>query len=78
MSNKTQFELRFEIFKQAMQLKEVEYFKHRENVLAQFEWDKEVAEGPDIGYDPQWPEFPSFSEVEELAHKINDFVSNTK
>ena len=78
MSNKTPFELRFEIFKQAMQLKESEYYQSRDNVMMQYEWDREAAGGFEVGYDPKMPEFPTFSEIRELASKINDFVSNTK
>ena len=76
MSSKTPFELRFDIFKQAMQLKESEFYQHRDNIMVQYEWDKES--GEPIMYDPKLPKFPTFSEIEELAHKINHFVSNTK
>ena len=80
MSNKTPFELRFEIFKQAMQLKESEYYQSRDNVMVQYEWDREYARETrgQVEYDPRLPEFPSFDEIQDLAHKINHFVSNTK
>ena len=80
MSSKTPFELRFDIFKQAMQLKESEFYQHRDNVTVQYEWDREYAKesGTTVDYDPKLPKFPTFSEIEELAHKINHFVSNTK
>ena len=80
MSNKTPFELRFEIFKQAMQLKEIEYFQSRDNIMTRYEWDREYAQanGGDVGYDPELPKFPTFSEITEYASRINDFVSNSK
>ena len=75
MSNKTPFELRFEIFKQAMQLKEVEYFQHRDNAMVKYDWEKDNGQNPS---EPDFPKYPSFSEIAEYASRINDFVSNTK
>ena len=80
MSSKTPFELRFDIFQQAMQLKESEYFQSRDNIMVRYEWDKEYARenGTAVGYEPNFPSFPTFSEISEYASRINDFVSNTK
>lgn len=63
----TPYELRFEIFKQANGLAQDEY--HASFALAD-EWNKNNSVKMD------YPIFPSYDEIEELATKINDFVSS--
>ena len=75
MSNKTPFELRFEIFEKASQMKECEYFQVRDNAMVNYEWEKENGKNPET---PDLPAFPSFSEISEYASRINDFVSKSK
>lgn len=75
MSSKTPFELRFEIFEKASQMKEGEYFQLRDNAMVKYEWEKDNGKNPKT---PDFPTFPSFSEISEYASRINDFVSNTK
>ena len=63
----TPYELRFEIFKQANGLAQDEY--HASFALAN-EWNENNSVKMD------YPTFPSYDEIEELATKINDFVSS--
>lgn len=63
----TPYELRFEIFKQAQVYANDEYIaqynivdNHNQNTGSK--WD--------------YPSFPSYEKIEELANKINDFVSS--
>ena len=63
----TPYELRFEIFKQAQSLADQEF--HASFNLAD-EWNKNNSVKMD------YPTFPSYEEIEELATKINDFVSS--
>jgi hypothetical protein len=60
------YELRFEIFKQANGLAQDEY--HASFALAD-EWNKKNSVKMD------YPTFPSYDEIENLAFKINEFVS---
>ena len=63
----TPYELRFEIFKQANGLAQDEY--HANFALADL-WNTNNSVKMD------YPTFPTYDEVEELATKINDFVSS--
>jgi hypothetical protein len=63
----TPYELRFEIFKQANSLAQDEY--HANFALAD-EWNKNNSVKMD------YPTFPTYDEVEDLAFKINEFVSS--
>jgi hypothetical protein len=63
----TPYELRFEIFEQANCLAQDEY--HASFALTD-EWNKNNSVKMD------YPTFPSYDEIEELATKINDFVSS--
>jgi hypothetical protein len=65
----TPYELRFEIFKQAIGLSQDEY--HCKYAMVE-EWNKTNSVKMD------YPEFPTYVEIEELANKINNFVSETK
>lgn len=63
----TPYELRFQIFKQAVGLAQDEYHASYELVALHNEnsskkWD--------------YPPFPSFEKIEQLAEKINNFVSS--
>ena len=67
----TPYELRFEIFRQAMDLASNEYG-------AEFEvasrWNNAVDKMGGIRVD--YPKYPSFHKIETLADRINDFVSS--
>jgi len=62
----TPYELRFEIFKQA-------------NGLAQDEYHTSFARAEMLSKDDpnvKFPDFPTYEQIEELANKINTFVSS--
>jgi hypothetical protein len=63
----TPYELRFEIFKQANNLAQDEY--HANFALADL-WNTNNSVKMD------YPDFPSYEQIEALADKINDFVSS--
>jgi hypothetical protein len=63
----TPYELRFQIFQQANGLAQDEY--HAKFAVAE-QWNKENSVKMD------YPEFPSYAEIEKLADKINSFVSS--
>jgi hypothetical protein len=65
----TPYELRFEIFKQARELAESQFSADME--LAQ-RWNHDSINSVRMDY----PEFPSYQKIEELAEKINSFVSS--
>lgn len=63
----TPYELRFEIFRQAMSLAENEYAASYEVVRAHNEVSDQKLD---------YPPFPSYEKIEKLADKINSFVSS--
>ena len=63
----TPYELRFEIFKQANGLAQDEY--HAAFTVAE-QWNQLNLVKMD------YPDFPSYEQIEALADKINDFVSS--
>lgn len=63
----TPYELRFEIFKEAECLAERQY---QSEYSAACMWN----ENNPIKVD--YPTFPSYEDIEELANRINDFVSS--
>ena len=75
MSNKTPFELRFEIFKKASETLEFDYNMQRDERMLRYDWETTAGKNPEV---PDMPKFPTFTEVSEYASRINDFVSNTK
>jgi hypothetical protein len=63
----TPYELRFEIFKQANNLAQDKY--HAEFAVAD-QWNEHNSVKMD------YPDFPSYEQIESLADKINAFVSS--
>ena len=63
----TPYELRFEIFKQANGIAQDEY--HAAFTVAE-QWNQLNSVKMD------YPDFPSYEQIESLADKINEFVSN--
>ena len=63
----TPYELRFGIFKQANGLAQDEY--HAAFTVAE-QWNQLNSVKMD------YPDFPSYEQIESLADKINEFVSN--
>jgi len=63
----TPYELRFQIFQQAMTLAESEYGASYEVVRSHNEVSEQKWE---------YPPFPSYEKIEKLADKINSFVSS--
>lgn len=63
----TPYELRFAIFKQAQTLAEYEYHTKLECII------REKENNPNLKID--YPEYPNYEHIEQLAEKINDFVS---
>ena len=67
----TPYELRFEIFKQAYNFA-IDRFSMETNKL-EFLKQNESSHNP---VSMEYPEFPSYEEIEALADKINNFVSS--
>lgn len=65
----TPYELRFEIFKQAQNLADNKFLADVEVVRVWNEDEKNTVK-------MEYPEFPTFEHIEELANKINNFVSS--
>ena len=65
----TSYELRCEIFKQAVSLAEIE---HQSKYAAVAMWN----DNPKNSVMKDYPEFPSYEYIEQLAEKINTFVSS--
>lgn len=66
----TPYELRFKIFCQAQELAESSY--QAEYATAAM-WNEDPRNSVKMDY----PEYPSYNKIEELATKINKFVSNS-
>jgi len=71
-SNKTPFELRFEMFKEARNILSEQYFTEREDALSKHQIETESGKNPDF---PEPKLYPNFNEIEDMAHRINTFVS---
>jgi hypothetical protein len=65
----TPYELRFAIFKQAYAHAQDEY--HAAFTISEM-WNKDRSKSVKMDY----PDFPSYEYIEELANKINTFVSS--
>lgn len=65
----TPYELRFQIFQQAMSLAESEY---QANCTTAAMWN----DNPKNTVMMEYPEFPSYEDIESLASRINEFVSS--
>lgn len=79
-SNKTPFELRFDIFNEAKSILCEQYYSEREDVLSrhQIETDAYIV---GAGHKPEFPElpsYPSFYAIRDMAARINNFVSSSK
>jgi hypothetical protein len=75
MSNKTPFELRFEIFQKASEQLEFKYNQVRDELMMKYDWETTAGKNPEV---PSFPEYPSFAEISEYASRINEFVSNSR
>ena len=75
MSNKTPFELRFEIFQKASETLEFKFNMQRDELMMRYDWETTAGKNPDV---PAFPDYPTFSEISEYAGRINEFVSNGK
>jgi len=75
MSNKTPFELRFEIFQKASEILEFKFNMKREELMMRYDWETCAGKNPEVTV---MPEYPTFSEISEYASRINDFVSHGK
>ncbi len=65
----TPYELRFDIFKEAECLAQNKY-------SAEFETAERWNSNPNNSVKMDYPEFPTFEYIQELANKINSFVSS--
>lgn len=63
----TPYELRFKIFEQAQHLADQEYHTR----FAYVDRKREL----DPSYEQDYPQYPDYEYIENLAHKINNFVS---
>lgn len=75
MSNKTPFELRFEIFQKASDQLEFKYNMVRDELMMKYDWETTAGKNPEV---PSFPEYPTFAEISEYAARINEFVSNSR
>jgi hypothetical protein len=66
------YELRFEIFKQAYNIVSDKFAAEMEQAL-RYNEDLSV-----VHQKIDYPNYPSYREVEQIAEKINTFVSETK
>jgi hypothetical protein len=64
----TPYELRFQIFKHATNLAQDEYQSKYAMVTM---WN----DNPSNSVKMEYPDFPTYEQIENLAHKINNFVS---
>ncbi len=75
MSNKTPFELRFEIFQKASETLEFKHNMKRDELMMKYDWETTAGKNPEV---PAMPEYPTFDEISQYASRINGFVSNSK
>jgi len=75
MSNKTPFELRFEMFQVARDQLEYKFNMERDGLMMKYDWETTAGKNPEV---PSLPEYPTFSEISEYAARINEFVSHSK
>jgi len=68
----TPYELRFEIFKQAYNIVSDKFAAEMEQTIKYNEELSEVQQKVD------YPEYPSYRQVEQIAERINMFVSEAK
>lgn len=66
----TPYELRFEIFKEAECLAQNKY-------SAEFETAQRWNSNPNNKVKMDYPEFPTFEDIKQLAENINNFVSSS-
>ena len=78
-SNKTPFELRFEMFKEAKSILSEQYYSEREDALSrhQIETDAYLVGAGNKPEFPELPSYPTFNDFEDMAHRINTFVSSS-
>ena len=69
----TPYELRFEIFKQAYNFSLDKFSTEMDTART---WNEDARKTVMMDYPVDYPEFPTYQEVEELADKINNFVSS--
>jgi hypothetical protein len=74
-SNKTPFELRFDIFNEAKGSLVEQYNSEREDALSRHQIETDAGNKPEF---PELPSYPSFSEIRDMAQRINKFVSDGK
>ena len=74
-SNKTPFELRFDIFNEAKSILGEQYYSEREDALSRHQIETDAGNKPEF---PEPPTYPSFSEIRDMAQRINKFVSDGK
>ena len=74
-SNKTPFELRFEIFNQAKNMLSEQYQHKRDDALSKYYSEVDSGKKPDF---PEMPSYPTFFEFRDMAQLINTFVSSIK
>ena len=79
-SNKTPFELRFDIFNEAKSILGEQYYSEREDALSrhQIETDAYIRGAGNKPEFPELPSYPSFYAIRDMAARINNFVSDGK
>jgi len=68
----TPYELRFEIFKQAYNIVSDKFAAEMEQTI---KYNDELSE---LHQKVDYPEYPSYRQVEQIAERINTFVSEAK
>ena len=78
MSNMTPFEIRLELLKLAKELLEQDYHAKREIIHNNWQVASENArtQGKELPIQPDYPSFPSETEIINKAQTLNGFVSN--
>lgn len=78
MSNMTPFEIRLELLKLAKDILEQDYFAKREVANNNWQVSSENARlaGTSIPTQPDYPPYPSETEIINKAASLNGFVSN--
>lgn len=74
-SNKTPFELRFDIFNEAKGSLVEQYNSEREDALSRHQIETDAGNKPEF---PELPSYPSFYAIRDMAARINNFVSDGK
>ena len=72
---KTPFELRFDIFNEAKTILTDKYHGERDDAISKYHSETDAGKNPDF---PEPISYPTFSDIKDMAQRINIFVSDGK